>query len=191
MFVSNKYFIKVFALSCVFQCAQLEAQEPYAIVDSNQSECYGSSTGNSTACNGTGYDADYTGNQPSYTLSPDGLTVTDNITGLTWQQSTDITGDGLVNYDDKLYQDEALDYCLNLDFAGRSDWRLPNIKEAYSLILFSGKDPSGYQGTDTSGLVLFLDDIFDRAFGDLNSLNDRLIDAQYASSTLYFKYYHE
>lgn len=157
----------------------------YAIVDTNQSSCYNSSTGQTIACSGVGYDADYEGNQPSYTLSPDGLTVTDNVTELIWQQSSDITADGLLDYDDKLYQDEAVTHCDNLVLSGRDDWRLPSVKEAYSLILFSGKDASSYQGTDTSTLVPFIDPIFDWAFGDLSSGIDRIIDAQYASSTLY------
>jgi hypothetical protein len=157
----------------------------YAIVDTNQSLCYNSSTGASTACSGLGHDGDYTGNQASYTLSDGGLTVTDHVTGLIWQQSSDITNDDLLNYDDKRYQSEAVSYCASLSLAGRDDWRLPSIKEAYSLIQFSGKDPSGYTGTDTSVLLPFLDSSFDWAFGDLDSGTDRIIDAQYASSTLY------
>jgi len=157
----------------------------YAIVDTNQNTCYNSSTGQAETCTGGGSDADYSGNQPDYTLTDNGLTVTDNVTGLIWTQSTDINNDSVVNYDDKLYQSEAVSYCQDLKLADRDDWRLPNIKEAYSLILFSGKDPSSYQGSDTSDLVLFIDDIFDRAFGDLNSVNDRIIDGQYASTSLY------
>ena len=165
--------------------AAINSAKTYAIVDTNQTTCYNSSTGQPEACTGGGSDADYLGNQPDYSLSEDGLTVTDDVTGLIWTQSTDINNDSVVNYDDKLYQSEAVNYCQDLSFAGRDDWRLPNIKEAYSLILFSGKDASSYQGSDTSDLVLFLDDIFDRAFGDLDSDNDRIIDGQYASSTLY------
>jgi Protein of unknown function (DUF1566)/Arylsulfotransferase (ASST) len=157
----------------------------YAVVDTGQTTCYDSATGVETACTGTGYDADYAGNQPSYTVSADGLTVTDNVTGLTWQQSTDTNGDGLVNYDDKMYQSDAAAYCGNLVLGGRDDWRLPSIKEAYSLILFTGKDASSYTGTDTSVLTPFLSGVFDWAFGDLSSGIDRIIDAQYASSTLY------
>ena len=157
----------------------------YAIVDTNQSLCYNSANGNEASCTGSGYDADINGNQPSYTLSDDGLTVTDNVTGLVWQQSSDINADGVLDYDDKRYQDEALSYCEELSIADRNDWRLPSVKEAYSLILFSGQDASDYQGTDTSTLTPFIDAIFDWAFGDLDSGYDRIIDAQYASTTLY------
>jgi len=157
----------------------------YAIVDTNQSLCYDSTTGQSVSCAGNGYDADYTGLQPSYTLNQDLLTVTDNVTGLIWQQSSDVNLDGLLNYDDKMYQHEAVAHCDNLTLSGRDDWRLPSVKEAYSIILFSGKDASNYQGTDTSTLVPFIDSVFDWAFGDLNSVNDRIIDGQYASTDLY------
>ncbi|WP_245597623.1 DUF1566 domain-containing protein [Psychromonas aquimarina] len=162
----------------------------YAVVDTNQSSCYNSVSGQSNSCSGAGHDADYAGNQPDYTVSEDGLTVSDNVTGLVWQQSSDINADGELNYSDKLYQHEALSYCDNLTLAGREDWRLPNIKEAYSLILFSGKDASNYQGSDTSTLVPFLAAEFDWAFGDIFSTEginagDRIIDAQYATTSLY------
>ena len=162
----------------------------YDIVDTNQTTCYDSSTGIPATCTGAGYDADYSGNQPSYTVSADGLTVTDNVTELTWTQSTDIDGSGSVDYGDKLSPTAAASYCGALSLGGYTDWRLPSIKEAYSLILFSGKDASSYTGSDTSTLTPFLDSSFDYAFGDTTTpsgiaAGDRIIDAQYASSTNY------
>lgn len=160
------------------------ASRHYVITDTNQSLCYDSSTGNPLACSGTGADADHNGNKPSYTVSSDGLIVTDNVTGLVWQQSSDTNGDGNLGQDDKLYQSDAMGYCENLSYGGVDSWRLPSIKELYSLILFSGKDPSGYQGSDINELTPFIDEVFDWAFGDLDN-GERIIDGQFASSTLY------
>ncbi len=156
----------------------------YPIVDTAQALCYSSSTGEEENCTNIGYDADYMGNQPVYTLSEDGLTVVDNITQLIWLQSTDTNEDNIVDVNDKLTQSEAVSYCQNLNRGGRTDWRLPSIKESFSLIMFTGEDPSGYQGSDTSSLIAFLDEKFDWGFGDQNA-GERLIDGQYASSTLY------
>jgi len=131
-----------------------------------------------------GQDAHYSGNQPSYEDNGDG-TVSDLVTGLMWSQSPDMDGDGDIDYDDKMSWEEAMAGAETFDLAGYTDWRLPSIKEMYSLILFSGKDPSGYNGTSTEDLVPFLDtDYFDFAYGDQNA-GERIIDAQMASSNLY------
>ncbi|WP_372808895.1 DUF1566 domain-containing protein [Pontiella sp.] len=46
-------------------------------------------------------------------------------------------------------------------------------------------DPSGYESTDTSGLIPFIDnDVFDFAYGDTDN-DERIIDAQYGSTALY------
>lgn len=163
----------------------------YPIVDTGQVTCYNNM--HEIACPAVGeafygQDAQYSGNQPSYTLSSDGLTVYDEVTGLTWQRSPDTNGDGEILADDKLTLSGAqeLPATLNAEnFGGYSDWRLPTIKEQYSLILFSGTDPSGYEDTDTSGLTPFIDtDYFRFAYGETDA-NERIIDSQYASETLY------
>lgn len=160
----------------------------YAIVDTAQVNCYDDS-GSATDCPAAGeafygQDAQVAGNSPSYTDNGDG-TVTDNVTGLVWQQSPDTDGDGDVDVSDKLSYDAAKTYCENLVSGGASDWQLPTIKQLYSLIDFTGRDPSGYEGTDTSSLVPFIDtSYFDFSYGDTDE-GERIIDSQYLSSTFY------
>ncbi len=126
----------------------------------------------------------YKGSKPSYTHNGDG-TVSDNITTLMWQQTPDTNGDGVINAYDKLSQTQALVYCENLTLAHYTDWRLPDIKTLYSLIDFSGEDVSGLSSSDTSTLSPFInDEIFAFGYGD-TSQGERLIDAQWATSTLY------
>jgi len=160
----------------------------YAIVDTGQIVCYDDSD-ELVTCPAAGepfygQDNQHDGHQPSYTDNGDG-TVADNVTGLMWQQSPDTDGDGDIDADDKLSYDEAVARASTLDLGGYNDWRLPTIKELYSLMDFSGVDPSGYEDDDTSGLIPFIDtSFFDFAYGD-TSAGERIIDAQYASSNLY------
>jgi len=60
---------------------------------------------------------------PSFTDNGDG-TVTDNVTGLMWQQQDDGT---------KKTWSDALTYCEGLSLADLSDWRLPDIRELESV----------------------------------------------------------
>ena len=160
---------------------------PFDIVDTGQVDCYDDAASIGCPAAGEdfyGQDAQYAGNAPSYTDNGDG-TVTDNVSGLMWQQRPDRDGDGDIDATDKVTYDEAVAGASTLSLGGYDDWRLPTIKELYSLIDFSGIDPSGFEGTDTSGLTPFIDtSYFDFAYGDTNA-GERIIDAQYASSNLY------
>jgi hypothetical protein len=173
-------------LLVLFPNTYLLAQD-YSIVDTRQTVFYNNTTSISAPEEMDafyGQDANYNGNQPSYTDNGDG-TVTDNVTGLMWSQTTDLNGDGTINVYDKLSQTEAVAAADTLTLGGYDDWRLPTIKEQYSLILFDGTDPSGYTGTSTDGIIPFIDDdIFGFGFGDVDN-DERLIDAQYATTSLY------
>jgi hypothetical protein len=168
------------------------AAEPtlrYPVVGTGQVKCYDSRREIPPPSNGEpfyGQDAQFPGRAASYTRSADGLTVLDNVTGLTWQQSPDRNGDGVLNHADKLTfrQAQALPAQLNAaKFGGFNDWRLPTIKELYSLILFSGVD-SG-PNADSSTMRPFLDtQAFQFAYGDA-SAGERTIDSQWATCSGY------
>ena len=76
-------------------------------------------------------------------------TITDNCTGLMWQQDTaDTSGDGAIHAPpDMEATDEAtwcaaLEYCEGLDYGGHTDWRLPNVRELYSILDYGNTNPT-------------------------------------------------
>ena len=103
-----------------------DTQSTFKIPDSGQSRCY--SNEDETVCPEKGeaffgQDAQYSTNPMSFTDNGDG-TITDNVTSLMWQKG--ITSEHIP-------LNEAIEYCENLEYAGYDDWRLPNIKELFSL----------------------------------------------------------
>ncbi|MBK1647657.1 DUF1566 domain-containing protein [Rhabdochromatium marinum] len=149
----------------------------YPIVDTGQVQCFDD---NSTiGCPGSdspwfGQDAQYFGNEPRYLDNGDG-TVTDLITGLMWSQ----------NPGAKKTFAEAIAGAATFNLAGYDDWRLPTIKELYSLILFSGRDVSICMEDASCAGIPFIDaETFAFQYGD-TSIGERIIDAQYWSATQY------
>lgn len=115
-----------------------------------------------------GQDASYDGNQPSYSDNGDG-TITDNETGLMWEKSMG----------DKITFSEAFTKAEASTLANHGDWRVPTLKELYSLILFTG------QVKGATAISFFIDTkYFDQPFGN-TSIGEREIDAQTWSSTEY------
>lgn len=159
----------------------------YPIVGTNQSTYYDNLNSISKPNVGDafyGQNATYPGNTQNYKDNGDG-TVTDMVTGLMWSKTPDLNGDRVIDYSDKMSYTEAISNASSFNLAGYTDWRLPSIKELYSLIDFSGNDPSGYEGTSTDWLVPFINtDYFDFGYGDLNA-GERIIDAQFATTTKY------
>jgi len=130
-----------------------------------------------------GQNSNHPGNIPSYTGNGDG-TITDNVTGLIWEKTPDRNGDGVINNYDKITYKESLAGASSCRTGGYTDWRLPSIKELYSLIMYYGAEPNPVATTQETAVPFINTNYFYFAYGDL-SANQRLIDAQYASSNLY------
>lgn len=71
-------------------------------------------------------------NLENYTDNGDG-TVTDNVTGLMWEQLTTSA-----NYN----QEQAAMYCAQLTLGAHSDWRLPSVIELVSIVDTGTYNPS-------------------------------------------------
>lgn len=144
----------------------------YTIVDTNQTLHYDEDSVISSPVEGElffGQDAYYTGNTPSYIENGDG-TVSDLNTGLTWGQA----------YVSDVTYTEAVNGAASYTLGGYTDWRLPTIKELYSLMDFSG-----YTGSSATTSSPYLDtNYFEFTYGDTAN-GDRFIDAQYWSATEY------
>lgn len=75
-------------------------------------------------------------------------TVTDTISGLIWTRCSLIEGGipdstALCTEVHKKYEwADALDACLNLEYAGRSDWFLPTLPELSSLVDYGRANPA-------------------------------------------------
>ena len=87
---------------------------------------------------GLGYPLCVRGTMPSSTLSSSttsngDVIVTDNKTGLIWQKTIPSDSSSFVN---------ALIYCKDLEYAGYSDWRLPNRNELVSLVNYKKYNPA-------------------------------------------------
>ena len=61
-------------------------------------------------------------------------TVTDEATGLMWMKVDSGALKAGKNRDGKLNWQEALAWAENLEYAGHTDWRLPNVKELQSIV---------------------------------------------------------
>ena len=146
----------------------------YPVVDTGQQRCYSDRSEIGYPDRGEpffGQDAQFSGNRPSYRDNGDG-TVTDLVTGLMWQSDPG---------EKKTYA-EAVNGASKCRTGGYDDWRLPTVKELYSLINFSGVDPDPRSGV---GAVPFIDkDVFRFQYGKEQD-GDRIIDSQWATSTLY------
>ncbi len=159
----------------LFAVASLSANgQNYKIVDTFQSKFFDDKEEIAEPQKGEpfyGQDAMYEGIAPSYTDNGDG-TITDNITGLVWQKAYTV-----MSYTD------ALKAAEKLKLGGKKDWRVPTIKEAYSLILFNGSDVNPELSGNSNGGNPFIDtNYFDFEYA---ANGNRAIDSQMLTSTRY------
>lgn len=145
----------------------------YPIVDTMQKYVF-SDRGQLTRAPGPGQpfygqDAQFTTNPARYRDNRDG-TIDDLVTGLTWLKKP-YTGK-------KLTFAQATDGADRCRVGGHRDWRLPSIKELYSLIDFNGD-------VRATTPVPYIDtEYFEFTYGSGKG-GERQIDAQYWSSTQY------
>jgi hypothetical protein len=111
---------------------QVTVQATYApgiLPDTGQTSCY-DAAGTLINCVGTGQDGEYSINPPSY--SSLGGTVTDDVTGLIWQQDVNPIRRWV----------DAGSYCESLVAGGYTDWRLPSTIQLVTLIDYSWWSPA-------------------------------------------------
>ena len=148
----------------------------YPVVDTGQLSFYDNEDEITEPVEGAaffGQDAAYDGSLASYTDNGDG-TVTDDVTGLIWQQDPG----------NKMTYFEAAAGADSFELAGYDDWRLPSIKELYSLIDFSGLDLSCFDSADCETTPFIDTGFFAFEYGDTDA-GERVIDSQWATSSLY------
>ncbi len=162
----------IMALAAIGWGSGAPADLSYVVVDTGQTRFYDNAREIAAPAAGQafyGQDAQYTGNAPHYRGNGDG-TVSDLNTGLMWQQDPGR----------KVSWDDAVAGAARFSLGGYTDWRLPTIKELYSLIDFKG-----YTGSGADSSTPYIDtDYFVFKYGD-SGAGERFIDAQYCSSTEY------
>lgn len=146
---------------------------PYVVVDTGQDTCYDTKQAIRAPRIGKlfyGQDAQYRGPQFKLVNNRNG-TVSDHNTGLMWTQDPG----------EKMTYVQALAAAKVCRVGGYDDWRVPSIKELYSLMDFRGQDPSSGRLNSRP----FLDGkIFKFKFGDPKK-GERVIDSQFATSSVY------
>ena len=173
--ITTKFMTAHLASAILILSAQLGMAQDltYPLVDTMQDACF-DLVGSEITCPAVGealygQDTQHARLPASYTDNGDG-TVSDNNTGMLWQQTPE--------FDRKQYSD-ALEYCSGLELGGRDDWRVPSIKELYSLADFRGELLTPEQGDPTPYI--------DTTVFGFEYPEGLMFAGQYWSSTLYIK----
>ncbi len=186
-FLTSRFIV---AMSFATLISSASFCQTYMIVDPNQILCY-NTTGTITCPASTqdfyGQDAQFPGNTFSYVLSVDGKTVYDNNSTLTWMRTPNMTNTPPVKANRMSYS-AAQTWVTTVNaanYGGFNDWRIPTVKELYSLYDGRGTDPGGISSMNTSLLTPYIDTMYFKfAFGN-TAIGERIIDQQYLSSNLF------
>jgi hypothetical protein len=144
----------------------------YVIVGTGQTTCYDNRRAIAPPAPGQpffGQDAQYPRGQPSYRDNGNG-TISDLNTGLMWVRARGA----------KVTWDQAVADAAPCRVGGYADWRMPTIKELYSLINFTG----GFHLAAARSTPYLDTRSFEFKYGD-ESLGERPIDCQDWSATTY------
>lgn len=152
---------------------------PYPVVDTGQANCY--SDWSETRCPSPsgrffGQDAQYVHHPARYRDNGDG-TVSDLVTGLMWEKE----------FRRNVGWSDAPGDAAEARTGGFADWRVPTIKELYSLIDFRGSTGTGRPertGAPSDAYPYLDTRVFDFEYPS----RGRFIDAQYLTSTAYLGY---
>ena len=168
------------SIGLVLSCTDTSNSDdlPYKIVDTGVTAFYDNNReisyvpGSGSVFNGQ--DATYCGNQPRYSfVDSEQKVVRDENTGLMWMRY--LSPQGKMTYE----QAKRTYHLVNL--GGFNDWRIPNVKELFSLIKFTGSMAGGAE----AGGERFIDtNYFEQPLGN-TSIGEREIDAQVLSGTEY------
>ena len=147
------------------------AELTYPVVGTGQQQCYDNFHAIAVPQPGQrfyGQDAQHPANAPTYRDNGDG-TVSDLVTGLMWVRARG----------EKMSWADAMAGAKACRAGGHDDWRVPTIKELYSLIQFTGECMA------TTGSKPFLNtNYFGFVYGD-PARGERMIDCQDWSATEY------
>jgi len=132
----------------------------------------------------TGDDGDTQYGLPlSYTRDNVNEIVTDNNTGLIWQDNAD--AQNLTH----TYSD-AIAYCDSLALGGYNDWRLPNTRELFSIVHFGTADPSiDSTFLNINSFEYWTNDIslFDSTYANTIFFDDGTVDADKQTESSYLR----
>ncbi len=145
-----KRILLVSALLLVLPCLVFAG----ALPDTGQTKCYDAAGSEIIPCPSEGedfygQDANYVPCNPhSYVSLSGGIMVLDNVTGLMWENKTD---DGSIHDKDNTYNWSAATSVFiatlnSQNFGGYADWRLPTIRELFTIVDNSRTNPSIHIG---------------------------------------------